>query len=133
MKVKKEELQHVKVQPCIIVGYNLVSNVMKASYHNAEILKIHIKQCLKEMSTLDKLCNAITTKTNEITRWKSQYDHLSLESAIDDVEKIAPVRFMWGGNMNGEKYMQIGKAEFTAQRGDNHGEKLTKKIHTKKY
>ena len=40
---------------------------------------------------------------------------------------------MWEGEMHGEKRMQTGKAEFTAQRGDNHGEILTKTIYTKKY
>ena len=37
------------------------------------------------------------------------------------------------GNTHGEKHVQIEKAEFTTQGGDNHRETLTKKICTKKH
>ena len=62
----------------------------------------------------------------------SQYDNLNLESAIDDIKKLGPVRFMWEGNMHGEKHMQIRKAEFTSHRGDNHGKNIDKEdLHKK--
>ena len=107
MRAKKEELQHVKVQP-------------------------HFKQCLNKISALDNLCNAITNKTNKTPRWTSQQNHLNLETAVDDIKILGPVRFLLEGNIHEEKHMQLGKAEFNAQRGDNHGEILTKNVHTKK-
>ena len=80
---------------------------------------------------MDKLWNEIKNKINETPRWSSQNNYLNLESTIDDVKIVGPVRCMWEGNMHGEKHMQIGKSELTFQRGDNHREILTKKIHTK--
>ena len=68
MKVKKKELKNFKVQPCIIAGHKLVSNIITASHHDAENLKTHIKKHSNEISALDKLFNAMTNKKNETPR-----------------------------------------------------------------
>ena len=73
MKAKKEKLQHIKLQPCIIAGHRLVSNAMTASYHNVENLKTNIKIYLNEITALDNLCNAIKI------RYMKLYDrHLNI-------------------------------------------------------
>ena len=60
-----------------------------------------------------------------------QYNHLNIDSFIDDIKRLGPLKFMWEGNEHGEKCIQTAKNEFVSKKG-NFGEVLIKKIHTKK-
>ena len=99
------------------------SNIMK--------LDMHVKQCLNEFHKIDQLLKTVTNDTTHIPRWISQYNHLNVDSVIDDIKRLGTLKHMWEGNEHGEKHMQTAKSEFVSKKG-NFGEILIKKTCAKK-
>ena len=99
---------------------------MTSIYHNAEILKMNIKQYSNKMATLDKVWYAIKNKTNENPRFMSRHNHLYLEYVIDYIKRLGLFSFMWEGNMHGEKCKKIERQNSLLKEGtimDKYGQK----------
>ena len=93
------DLKHVKVQMHVCSRCKLPDQVITSDHINAEHLKIHTKQCLNKFNSVGKLMKMVENDDNEIPRLLSQCNHLNLDSMIDDIKRLAAVRFMWEGKI----------------------------------
>ena len=85
-----------------------------------------------EWISVEKLMKIMTNDDNGIPRWLSQPNNLNLDSMVEDIKGLGPLRFMCEYNNHDEEFIQVVKHEFTSQRGDNYGETLMHKIFMKK-
>ena len=131
LKENMDILKELKFQPMLCSLHKMISNIMASDGTNFMKLQIHIKQYLNEFHKMDQLLKKLKNETGEIPRWISQYNHLNIDSVIDDIKRMGPLKFMWEGNEHGEKYIQTAKNEFVSKKG-NFGEVLIKKICAKK-
>ena len=131
LKEDAEKLKKVMVKPLLWSLHEMISNIMGSDGSNVMKLQMHIKQHMNEFHKMDQLLKTVMNDTKETPRWISQYNHLNIDSVIDDIKRLGPLKFMWEGNEHGEKYIQTAKNEFASQKG-NFGEVLIKKIHAKK-